>query len=288
VFILGLALVGAVVGFVPRWSGRSDARLARFLALFSVALFIGYTLVPYKQPWLLMGPLHGLILLAGIGAAALWRSAWRAPVWTTAIALGGVGLSIGYVTLPYRPEAAWTVTITVIVVAGAVSLGALTWLSPRGVAPVLVSLALLTGIGHLAYQTRWASTRFAADQRNPLSHAQTSLDIRRLIDRVNELAAHHDPQQGPMMQVVAPTPWPLSWYLRRFKPGQIGYLDEPSDVKPRNLEVPMLLVDMRYQELVAEHTAEGYESAIYGLRPGRFLRLYVEQSLWQRFMADRR
>jgi uncharacterized protein (TIGR03663 family) len=292
-FILGLAAIGAIVGFVPRWAGPSDARLARFLTVYSVALLVAFSLVPYKQPWLLMGPLHGLILLAGIGGAALWRGAWHWPSVTAGIAACGVAFLIGYVSLPYQPSGGWIAAITVLIVAGSVCLGALIrLLAPSAASRILavgvVALALFVGLGHLAYQTRWANGRYAADQRNPLAHAQTSTDVRNLVKRVDQLAAHAKDQSGPLLQVVAATPWPMPWYLRHFERGRVGYLDQSAEITTSNLNVPMLIVDTRFYEKVQPKLRRTYQAARYGLRPGTFLRLYVDKPLWEEFMAGRR
>jgi hypothetical protein len=47
--------------------------LVRFLAVYSVVLMGIYSAVSYKTPWLVLGPWHGMLILAGVGAAALMR-----------------------------------------------------------------------------------------------------------------------------------------------------------------------------------------------------------------------
>jgi len=49
----------------------ADARLPRFLAVYACAMALVYSLIPYKTPWCLLGPLHAMILLAGVAAASL-------------------------------------------------------------------------------------------------------------------------------------------------------------------------------------------------------------------------
>jgi uncharacterized protein (TIGR03663 family) len=65
----GLILVLAAVGVLVSFAGKKP--LHRFLALYTIILTTIYTLVPYKTPWCLLSFFHGMILLAGIGAAAL-------------------------------------------------------------------------------------------------------------------------------------------------------------------------------------------------------------------------
>lgn len=102
-----LAVVGMVTAFLPaRWSGAHRG-LTRFLAFYTVALLAGYSVISYKTPWCVLGFLHGLILLAGVGAAALFR--WIRPTW-------GI------------------VLVFVAVVAGTVQLGSQAWRASRALA----------------------------------------------------------------------------------------------------------------------------------------------------------
>jgi len=284
--ILALALAGGIAGFMPRCGDRRESSLARFLAIYALALLIGLSLIPYKQPWLMMGPLHALILLAGIGAVTLIRAARHAPARLVGGTAAGLGVLLGCVTLPYQPSAAWIAGVLAMTLAGSVALGALMRLVPRSVAPILVALTIALGIGHLAYQTTWASTRFAADRRNPLAYVQTSTDVRRLTERLEELAAHHPRGRAMPIRVAAPVPWPLNWYLRRFD--RVGWYDTPEDVKTHSFDVPVLIVDTRFSDLVEPRLTREYESFLFGLRPGLLLRLYVDTALWERFMAKRR
>ncbi|UCD50966.1 MAG: TIGR03663 family protein [Phycisphaerales bacterium] len=70
-WIVLLALVGAAVAVRGRPLGKIDATFVRFLALYTLVLVVVYSAIPYKTPWCLLSFLHGLILLAGVGAVAL-------------------------------------------------------------------------------------------------------------------------------------------------------------------------------------------------------------------------
>ncbi|HMJ92325.1 MAG TPA: flippase activity-associated protein Agl23 [Candidatus Acidoferrum sp.] len=78
--ILGLAAVGALVSL-----GGKKSALHRFLALYTIILTAVYSMISYKTPWCLLSFFHGMILLAGIGAAALVEP-FRGRVMKTAIA----------------------------------------------------------------------------------------------------------------------------------------------------------------------------------------------------------
>ena len=85
--IVVLAVVGAGAGFVRKRLGRASASFVRFLALYTFFLTAIYTALSYKTPWCLLSFWHGMILLAGVGAAVLLRSIRsRAP----RLALGAV------------------------------------------------------------------------------------------------------------------------------------------------------------------------------------------------------
>ncbi len=71
--LLALALIGMVAAFVTKPSRNQSRHLVRFLAVYSLTAFLLYSAVSYKTPWLLIGPWHGMLILAGVGAAALLR-----------------------------------------------------------------------------------------------------------------------------------------------------------------------------------------------------------------------
>ena len=72
--ILVLAVAGAWAAFARKGLTDASASFVRFLALYTFALTAAYSLISYKTPWCLLGFWHGMILLAGVGAAALLRS----------------------------------------------------------------------------------------------------------------------------------------------------------------------------------------------------------------------
>lgn len=86
-----LIVVLAVIGMVQAIFGRRDrdtrqSPLPRFLAFYALTLTIAYALIPYKTPWCLLGSLHGMILLAGVGTITLLRWAQRRAVTLAIIA----------------------------------------------------------------------------------------------------------------------------------------------------------------------------------------------------------
>ena len=91
--ILALAAVGLGASLCGRLRGAIDPELAVFLAIYTVCMTVAFALIPYKTPWNMLGFLHGLILMAGIGAGALfhWLPRWGARVVLASMLLGGAG-----------------------------------------------------------------------------------------------------------------------------------------------------------------------------------------------------
>jgi len=74
-FILVLLLAGAAALVIPRWRARIPPALRRLFAGYAAwgaALFVLYSLLPYKTPWCAMTFWLLLICAAGVGFGMLW------------------------------------------------------------------------------------------------------------------------------------------------------------------------------------------------------------------------
>jgi uncharacterized protein (TIGR03663 family) len=69
--IVVLGAVGAFVALRGRAPTGVDLNLVRFLAVYTLLMLCVYSVIPYKTPWCVLGFLHGLILLAGVGGGWL-------------------------------------------------------------------------------------------------------------------------------------------------------------------------------------------------------------------------
>jgi len=85
--IVGLAAVGLVAALTRKHGKGSDLSLLRFLGFYTVALTALYAAIPYKTPWCALGFLHGMTLMAGVGAVTLVR--WMPAAWAK-VAIGVV------------------------------------------------------------------------------------------------------------------------------------------------------------------------------------------------------
>jgi len=82
-FIAVLACVGGVYSLAANDTGEADVQgkpvavpspaLPRFLTIFTFLLTLIYSLISYKTPWCALSFLMGMILLAGVGTAAIFR-----------------------------------------------------------------------------------------------------------------------------------------------------------------------------------------------------------------------
>jgi uncharacterized protein (TIGR03663 family) len=107
----------AAVGLV--WVLRRPTRtcspwLARFLALYTLAMTMVYSAIPYKTPWCMLGFLHGMILMSAIAVAELTSvlHSHRAKTvsWAAALVFGIAGplaqaclLNTRYDSVPSNP-----------------------------------------------------------------------------------------------------------------------------------------------------------------------------------------
>ena len=72
-------------------------RFRLFLVFYTLILTAAYAAIPYKTPWCLLGFLHGMILLGGIGAVALVRGMRRvAPMALMALVLLAGSAQLGW------------------------------------------------------------------------------------------------------------------------------------------------------------------------------------------------
>ena len=94
--ILLLAGVGVVTVATRKDLPGVDADIVRFISFYSIALLIIYSAIPYKTPWNMLGALHGLIILAGVGAVAALnatRSRYAYVALGCGLAIGGAHLA---------------------------------------------------------------------------------------------------------------------------------------------------------------------------------------------------
>lgn len=227
VFVVIGALLGMVVAIRPKLLPTANATLVRFLTTYTVVLTILYSLIAYKTPWSALSFFFGMVLLAGIGYAALIHLA------------------------PGRP------------------------------AKVIVTLLVAAGLVHLDSQTWRLETRYSAHPGNPWVYAHTSTALPRMAGEITALANVHPDTDEMRVYIVQPDGdyWPLPWYLRRLP--NIGYFP----AIPETPDAPVFIVSASVARDLNPQLDGEYEISTYSLRPGVLRYLFVEQSLWDAYMA---
>jgi len=248
--IVGLAVVGLVAALTRKGAGGGDRALLRFLGFYTVALTTLYAAIPYKTPWCALGFLHGMTLMAGVGAVTLVR--WMPAAW----------------------------------------------------AKVAVGVALAALAAHLGWESYRLNFRLYADQRNPYVYAHASTDVLNLARHVDRLAEASPAGRDILVKVISSeNPWPLPWYLRKFdRVGwwRIGAPDLPagqaggSDAArgwyaavPDDPDADVVIATTDLQAELDNRLRGSYnKQAIYGLRPGVLMMVYVDERLWDAFLLQ--
>jgi uncharacterized protein (TIGR03663 family) len=78
IVIFLLAMVAGAAGFIRKRLAKANASFIRFLTLYAFILLGFYSFIAYKTPWCLLNFWHPMVLLAGVGAAVLVRTAGSA------------------------------------------------------------------------------------------------------------------------------------------------------------------------------------------------------------------
>jgi len=93
ILVLALAGIGDVLrkqrgsGPAEDSVGPAPVHLLRFLAFYTILMTVVYSAIPYKTPWCMLSFLHGMILMAGVGAVAVYRLVPTIPLKALAGAL---------------------------------------------------------------------------------------------------------------------------------------------------------------------------------------------------------
>jgi hypothetical protein len=278
---------------------RNPAGLLESFRAFSIYLNRGIEAGPHAEPWS-----YYLQALAWSSSGGL--------VWSEALVLVLAIAGIVY-AVAVRRRSFWPLYICLYSVVTAIALSAVRYKTPWNLLPFYVGVVLLAGSGvgallarvrkgllcpvlmvvlaaaawQLAAQDYRANSRYPADPRNPWAYAHTSPDFLRLATRVHELAACHPDKRSMLIKVVAGPyeQWPFPWYARNL--ARVGYWSHAADAAPLD-SAPVLIASQENAASVDAALGDRYVSEFYGLRPGVLLTLYVERSLWERFLESRR
>ncbi len=225
--------------------------------------------------------------LAAVGAVTAWRrpdpTAPLAAFWGRFLT-GNAALSLAlFSAIPYKTPWNLLPFLAATIVAAGIGVAALARASAWRGFPALLAGVLAVGSAHLGWQAWRAAVVYAADPRNPYVYSQTVPDAVRMAARIRALAALHGDGPNMLVQVIAPPheQWPLPWYLRAMP--HVGYWPAAGDVPV--LTAPVIVGSMGNTEALDAVLGDRYVSEFFGVRPDVLVTLYVERSLWDRYLA---
>jgi len=198
------------------------------------------------------------------------------------VAVYAVTIGAVYAAIPYKtPWSMLSFYLALVLLAGS-AVGTALRAAPAGWRRILVLLACAIGLTHLAIQSYRAETVYAADVRNPYVYAHTSTAFLRLVERIESLAdiAGDDLK----VQVIQPDRdyWPLPWYLRDLD--TVGYWHEVPDA----VDADVVIADPAIRdEVEANATKPYFGPESHGLRPAVLRAVYIDRTLWNRFLETR-
>jgi uncharacterized protein (TIGR03663 family) len=232
------------------------------------------------------GPLWSEALIVGLAVIGCVVGFLRKPRWLGDAHVGFVRW-LGYYTIvvtaiytviPYKtPWCLLQFLLGIILLAG---VGATVLLRIVRKLPAQIGIAalLLLGTSHLVWQAYRASYVLAADTRNPYVYAQTSVDVVRLEDQLQQLAGASDRGHDTPVKVIWSDPyyWPLPWYLRRFTHVEL-WTKLPDDAA-----APLVICSPQYdvqltERLIDTHIMTGF----FEIRPQVLAQLWVRFDLWE-------
>jgi len=249
----GIILVLAALGmfgilrkcFSQPKSDRPDPRL--FLAIYALAIFVTYSAIPYKTPWLALNFWLPLAIFAGLGGGWIWQKAKKVS-WVLGISVVAVGILLVNDT--------WNRAFA----------SPADEKNPYAYAHTSEDLLRLPArLEELARQNK-LSFASPADEKNPYAYAHTSEDLLRLPARLEELARQNQLSE-PRIAVVAADAWPLPWYLRQYS--QVGFWQPGQETGAADFFITTTDVSGRLADRL-----KNFHPEYFGVRPNVLLVLW--------------
>ena len=194
------------------------------------------------------------------------------------IGLASITQFVIYSFIPYKTP--WLLMVPeagLCILSGAGGAVILRILARRHLLAIAGSVALGAGLAHLGVQARAASSRYAADPRNPLAYVQTVPDILKVPDRIAGLAAVSDRELT--IKVIGEEYWPLPWYLRSYP--LTGYWN----TIPATPDADVVVSTAGIQPELEKALKDDYFAETIGLRPGVVLIVRTRADLWEAYVA---
>ena len=235
-----------------------------------------------------------IVILAGAGFVIAMMSKGIAAVNSNLlrfIAIYTIVMTGLYSIVPYKTPWNLLEFLQGLILLAAVGAVTIVKVQPKVITRVLMSLLLVAGGAHLAWQAYLASYKYFADTVNPYVYAHPVMDVLTIAQRVEEIAQAHPDGRDMYVQVICPEDdyWPLPWYLRSFP--NVGWWNKVDDDVPA---APIIIaspsVETALMRKLYELPPPGQKNlyvplfnSYVELRPRVELRGYVTKDLWDRF-----
>lgn len=235
------------------------------------------------------------LALVGVVAAFVWKSQPSATKrFARFLAVYAVATLVIYSIIPYKTP--WSILCflhAAILMAG---YGAWALIRAARLLPlqIILALVILAGAVQLGAQSVRANfpTKkgrlhlYADENRNPYLYSHTTRQlITKLVPQIREIAAISPEGKAIPIFIVHPeTAWPLPWYFRDFS--KVGYFPSVESM-PSAPNVPILIVDERFENEVDQRLTGNYVKSYINLRYDNLLLLYIEQSVFDRLLESR-
>lgn len=150
---------------------------------------------------------------------------------------------------------------------------------------LILVILLSLGLYHLAYLTYEGNFIYYADISNPYVYAHTSTSLVKMMNRIYQLSEILTKEnRETVVFVIDPTHdyWPIPWYLRKIhKKGFWATIPEETPIDT----IPFIIISPGLsEELENKLKGKQYMKEVYTIRPGVFRYLYIDQSVWDKFI----
>ncbi|MEP7270950.1 MAG: flippase activity-associated protein Agl23 [Acidobacteriota bacterium] len=236
---LPLLISGLLGGVVVVLRG---SRFGLFSAAWTLGIFLTYSLIPYKTPWLMVNMLVPLAILGGYAASEVYR-----------------------LLPPVSPRLLWVVVCLVGLI--------LAWQMA-----LRVNFQFYDDnenhVGYLSRLGKKLEWKAYTDTQYGYVYAQTERDIFNLVKAVDDAAAALPTKETTGVFLASPAYWPLPWYLRRYK--NVAYTGSLPDLTAPGaaLTQPLLIANVSQEEKIARVPIWRRVTGPIALRPGERLVLY--------------
>ncbi len=230
-------LIGAMAGtVVTLWRGT---RFGLFVFAWAAGISIGYSLIPYKTPWLMVSLLIPLAVLGGYAAEVIFAQQ-SAP-----------GLRV-----------IWLAIVAVMMV----PCGVLAWQQNfQHYADNDNAFGYFRKLGQHYKLTPWTDTQYG------YVYAQTDASLLALARAIREAADRRPEGKETGIYIASPDYWPLPWYLRDYTSAAFA------GTLPLELTQPIVIAAPQQQVKIEGMLGGPVQSETFTLRPGVDLVLYVRQ-----------